>query len=98
MDRVDYDIEKTIDGLRVKYIPDPQLHTHVHSKRIGEKLIIVACGHGKIPLNENFRFYESLYRILPDECEFKGKVHDIMLNKLKKSKNNFYYNPHLKKF
>lgn len=95
MTEKDYIITKCDDCLRVTYISNHELHTHVHSKRISEKLIKVACGKGKIPLDEDFRFYESLYRILPDECEFKNKVYDIMQTKSKKR--DYYYNPGRKK-
>lgn len=95
MTEKDYIIEKSIDGLRVRYMPNSHYHTHVHSRRIAEKLITVACGKGKIPLDEDFRFYESLYRIIPDECEWKNKVYDVMQAKLKKR--DYYYNPGRKK-
>lgn len=95
MNNTDYKIEKCDDCLRVTYIPNSKLHTHIHSHRIAEKLIAVACGKGKIPLDEDYRFYESLYRVLPDECEFKDKVYDIMQAKSKKR--DYYYNPGRKK-
>jgi hypothetical protein len=86
----DFSVQKLNDCWRISLISDDKYHSHITSKRILAKILkcITTC---KLPLDEDFRFYESIYRLLPFDDDYKRKVSEIMDMKNKHS--DYYFNP-----
>lgn len=95
LSRSDFKIEKCDDCLRITRIELPELHTHVHSKKLADKIIYNVCNE-KIPLHLHSRTLESLARLSSNE-DYVRKIEEILNTRKRKGKKQMYVNPSAKK-
>lgn len=95
LSRNDFRIEKCDDCLRITRNDLPELHTHVHSKKLAEQIIYNVCNE-KIPLHLHSRTLESMARLSDNENYIK-KIQDILNTRKRKGKKPIYVNTGIKK-
>ncbi|MBQ4523360.1 MAG: hypothetical protein IJA10_10500 [Lachnospiraceae bacterium] len=94
--RKDFKVEKCLDCLRITRVDiEGDLHTHVKSKQLAEKIITNVCSE-KIPLHSHSRTLESMKRLSNDE-KYIQKIDELLQTRLQKGKKQTYLNVGLKK-
>lgn len=94
--RKDFKVEKCEDCLRITRVDvDGDLHTHVKSKQLADKIITNVCSE-KIPLHSHSRTLVSMKRLSNSE-KFIKKIDELLNVREQKGKKQPYVNPNIKK-